>query len=128
VLTVPNAAIAWQAGATSTASPQAAVWVAGAGGGTKTLWVCPMDPTDVANTPGKAKCGMDRIPKQVPDPSAPAATGGRQAHLIHVTLGQSDGVRTEVVAGLTAGQGIITAGPGNLREGDAIFPTPGKGG
>jgi RND family efflux transporter MFP subunit len=42
------------------------------------------------------------------------------AKLKYVTVGSSDGIDTEVVSGLKAGEKIITAGFANLQEGDAL--------
>jgi multidrug efflux pump subunit AcrA (membrane-fusion protein) len=130
VLTVPNSALVYLPvpGAAAGALQQAAVWVAGSTGRTKTVWVCPMGLPDVSDKPGKANCGMDRIPKQVPDTSAGAPgspPGGAQtAHQIQVTLGASDGERTEIVAGVTAGQEVIYRGQTGLREGDRVSVVP----
>ncbi|HEY3297079.1 MAG TPA: hypothetical protein VGK34_00350, partial [Armatimonadota bacterium] len=48
---------------------------------------------------------------------------GTNAHLVYVTLGRSDGDRTEILSGLNPGDEVIYMGGRYLREGDAVTPT-----
>ena len=51
------------------------------------------------------------------------AAGGERAHLVFVTLGDTDGDRTEVLEGLKEGDRVVYAGHTDLKEGDKVFPT-----
>jgi RND family efflux transporter MFP subunit len=54
--------------------------------------------------------------------ATPGKQGGKQAHQVNVTVGTSSGDRTEVVAGLKAGDEVIFRGGDSLKEGDPIYP------
>ena len=109
-LTVPNSALATKDG-------QDAVWitrcttVSG-----KTTYYCTMHPEVESTKPGICpKCRMDLVPKE--------ATTGKTAHLSPVTVGMTDGERTEILSGLNAGDEVIYAGNRYLKEGDAVTLT-----
>jgi len=81
----------------------------------KTTYYCTMHPDQISDRPGKChKCGMDLVPK---------VTGGRSAQLVYVTVGDSDGERTEITSGLSEGDEVIYRGHTYLKEGDLVFPT-----
>ncbi len=115
-ITVPSTALATKEG-------RDAVWVTQrtASGG-KTTYFCTMHPEVTSDKPGLCpKCNMKLDPKE--------ATTGKTARLIYVTVGRSDGERTEIISGLNVGDEVIYAGQRYLREGDAITVTPwGKNG
>jgi multidrug efflux pump subunit AcrA (membrane-fusion protein) len=46
----------------------------------------------------------------------------KQAHLVMVTTGATDGRRTEILAGLSSGDEVIYEGNTYLREGDVVTP------
>jgi multidrug efflux pump subunit AcrA (membrane-fusion protein) len=124
VLTVPTSALVYLPvpGAAAGAPQQAAVWVAAetAAGG-KTIYTCPMHPQIQSDKPGTCPlCGMPLVPKA----GTGAAAGVKTAHQIKVTLGASDGERTEITSGLCAGQQVIFRGQTDLREGDAVYVVP----
>jgi multidrug efflux pump subunit AcrA (membrane-fusion protein) len=109
-ITVPNSAL-------TTKDGQDAVWAARCTTVSgKTTYYCTMDPEVESDKPGLCpKCKMGLVPKE--------ATTGKTAHLVSVTIGSTDGERTEILSGLSEGDEIIYAGNRYLREGDAITPT-----
>jgi HlyD family secretion protein len=121
VLTVPSSAIVYRAEATGgpSSSQQATVWLALAQTGPpgKTTYTCTMHPDVHPDQPGKCpKCGMDLVPEK--------ATSGKKAHQVDVTVGASDGQRTEVRAGLKEGDEVIVRGRESLQEGFLVYPVP----
>jgi multidrug efflux pump subunit AcrA (membrane-fusion protein) len=125
VVTVPNSAIVRQsvAGAASTAAQEAFIWVTAEAktSGGKTTYTCTMHPEVVSEKPGSCpKCGMTLVPKQ----GGATVPGAKLAHQLKVTLGATDGERTEVLEGECAGMEVIVAGQGSLREGDLVYPVP----
>jgi hypothetical protein len=81
------------------------------------VYTCVMHPEVKEKKPGACpKCNMPLTAEQ---------TGGqRLAHLVDVTVGPSDGQRTQILSGIAAGQEIITRGTENLREGQAVQSVP----
>lgn len=95
----------------------AAVWIGVPEGGTgKTFYTCVMHPQVHENQPGNCPiCGMKLVPKQ---------EGGKlKAHLVPITIGKTNGERTEVLVGLKQGDQVVTDGWTNLAEGNDLFPT-----
>lgn len=84
--------------------------------GGKITYYCTMHPEVVSDKPGLCpKCNMPLVKKQ--------AETGKTAHLVYVTLGKTDGDRTEILSGLNSGDEVIYAGNRYLREGDAVTVT-----
>jgi len=109
-LTVPTSAIVSKAG-------RDAVWivVSEAPKG-KITYYCTMDPQVTSSKPGNCRiCGMPLVPK--------TSGGTKKARLVYVTLGASDGERTEALSGLSEGDEVIYRGNTYLQEGDVVFPT-----
>jgi hypothetical protein len=74
-----------------------------------------MHPEVVSDKPGLCpKCNMALEKKE--------ADTGKVAHLAYVTVGKTDGSRTEILSGLNAGDEVIRKGHRYLREGDAVTP------
>jgi multidrug efflux pump subunit AcrA (membrane-fusion protein) len=96
---------------------QPGVWIAASGVAKgKPIYTCVMHPEVISPKPGKCpKCGMELVPKE--------ASGPMKAHLMTVTLGLTNGDRTEVLSGLQPGDMVVTDGGGELSEGDTLFPT-----
>lgn len=125
-ITVPNRAIwtfnesgkpsVWLAVGGTATGAQAGAGIAGMGD-PKTTYTCPMHPDVKRGKPGNCpKCGMKL---------QPVSTGGpKRAHLVYVTLGKSDGNRTEVLSGLNDGDEVIVDGFQGLNEGDSVTPVP----
>jgi hypothetical protein len=64
----------------------------------KTTYYCTMHPDVESTKPGICpRCKMALVPKE-------AATG-KAAHLVFVTIGKTDGERTEMLSGLSVGDG-----------------------
>jgi multidrug efflux pump subunit AcrA (membrane-fusion protein) len=119
-LTVPTSAIVYRAIPTGGPSSrqEATLWLAiGAGSVGQVSYTCVMHPEVHSNRPGKCpKCGMDLVPEK--------AGGGKKAAQVAVTLGVSDGERTEVISGLRAGDRVVIRGMESLRRGDPVYPVP----
>ncbi len=125
VLTVPNSALVTKTVPTGgpASAQQATVWlvVTETHAAGKVTYTCVMHPEIHAAQPGKCpKCGMDLVPEK---PTG-ASGGGKRAHQAPVTLGATDGTRTEVVSGLSAGNEVITQGLEALQEGEIVYPVP----
>ena len=110
-ITVPTSAL-------TTKNGRDAVWVTQCmtikGG--KTTYYCTMHPEVTSDKPGICpKCNMNLEPK--------SAQTGKTAKLVYVTLGRTDGDRTEIISGLSEGDEVIYKGNRYLREGDTITPT-----
>ncbi len=83
-------------------------------------YTCPMHPEVQSQEPGICpKCKMDLVPS-----TAAGQAGVQQARRVVVTLGGTDGERTEVLSGLREGDVLIVRGHNNLREGDLVYPVP----
>jgi len=124
-VTVPSAAVVVPPGE-QVGSPRRTVWTVTAASATSgargTTYTCVMHPQVHESKPGPCPiCHMPLVPEQ---------TGGRQtAHLVDVQAGPSDGQRTQIVAGVAAGQDVVVRGTENLREGQAVQDVPwGEGG
>jgi multidrug efflux pump subunit AcrA (membrane-fusion protein) len=109
-VTVPNRALVQR-------DDRSAVWtVVSEPAKGKVTYFCTMHPEVISDKPGKCpKCHMDLVPR--------TSVGGERAHLVFVTLGDTDGERTEVLEGLKEGDRVIYAGHTDLKEGDQVFPT-----
>ncbi len=123
-LTVRNSAIVYRTVVTGGPSSrqEATVWLAVPDTGTpgKVTYTCPMHPEVRSDKPGKCpKCGMDLVPVEKP----PGAKG-KHAHQAIVTLGQTDGERTQVLSGLREGDEVIYRGLESLQEGFLVYPVP----
>jgi RND family efflux transporter MFP subunit len=83
--------------------------------GKKITYTCVMHPEVQSDKPGKCpKCGMNLVPKE---------RGGKfAAHRVNVVLGDSDGRRVEVRAGIHEGDEVIYRGHEYLKEGDPVSP------
>ncbi|MBI2252428.1 MAG: efflux RND transporter periplasmic adaptor subunit [Armatimonadetes bacterium] len=80
------------------------------------VYTCVMHPEVISDKPGNCpKCGMKLVPKET--------QSGKTAHLIYITLGITNGARTEVLSGLKEGDEVIYAGFDYLKEGDLVYPT-----
>jgi len=123
-LTVPTSAIVYRTLPTKgpDSKQQATVWVAlqEAGASAAAGYTCLMHPEVHSEKPGTCpKCGMELVPCK------PGATGkAKKAHQVEVTLGASDGARTEALAGLREGDEVIYRGHESLHEGDLVYPVP----
>ncbi len=99
------------------------VQVPGTGGEEKsaeTYYTCSMHPEIRSDKPGLCpKCKMELVPA-----TAAGQAGVKNAQQVVVTLGASDGERTEIISGLQAGNVIVVRGQTNLRDGDLVFPVP----
>ncbi|MHB1001122.1 MAG: efflux RND transporter periplasmic adaptor subunit [Armatimonadota bacterium] len=79
----------------------------------ETTYYCTMHPEVVSDKPGICpKCNMNLEPK--------SASTGKTAKMVYVTVGKTDGDRTEIVTGLNEGDEVIYKGQRYLREGDAV--------
>jgi len=109
-ITVPSTALAAKEGLP-------AVWVVQyTGPKGKMTYYCTMHPEVTSDKPGDCpKCSMKLEPKQI--------GAGKTARLVQVTVGKTDGERTEILSGLKEGNEVIYAGHRYLREGDFVFPT-----
>ncbi|MHB0912748.1 MAG: efflux RND transporter periplasmic adaptor subunit [Armatimonadota bacterium] len=106
VITVPSSALISKDG-------RDAVWITRCTKGGKTVYYCTMHPEVVSDKPGLCpKCKMALEKKQ--------ANTGKVAHLVYVTIGETDGNRMKIVSGLVPGDEIIYKGHRYLREGDAV--------
>ncbi len=109
VLTVASSALVSKDG-------RDAVWITQCTkSGGKVSYYCTMHPNVVSDKPGLCpKCNMALEKKQ--------ADTGKVAHLAYVTLGKTDGNRTEIISGLNQGDEVIYKGQRYLHEGDAVTP------
>lgn len=118
-VTVPSSAVVTRQSVSSTTTTASyAVWtVALQSTNSSTIYTCVMHPEVQEKKPGSCpKCNM---------PLTAQTTGGAKvAHLVDVTIGPSDGQRTQILSGVSAGQEIVTRGTENLREGQAIQNVP----
>jgi len=111
VITIPSSAIVSKNG-------HDAVWITRCTTtkGDKTTYYCTMHPEVVSDKPGLCpKCNMSLEKKQ--------ADTGKVAYLAYITLGKTDGNRTEIISGLNNGDEVICRGQRYLREGDAVTPS-----
>jgi multidrug efflux pump subunit AcrA (membrane-fusion protein) len=80
-------------------------------------YTCPMHPQVHSDKPGKCLlCGMDLVKAKA------SGAGVRKARQVAVTVGAADADRTEVVAGLKAGDEVIWRGHQDLHDGDIVYP------
>lgn len=119
-ITVPTSAvIAREVSATDAGGRQTySVWtVAVQETKSGTIYTCVMHPQIREKQPGVCPlCDMKLTPEQ---------TGGQRiAHRVDVTVGASDGQRTQIISGVAAGQEVITRGTESLREGQAVQNVP----
>lgn len=110
VIAIPSSAIRSRDG-------QKHVWVAVPRERADTIYYCTMHPEVTSDKPGLCpKCHMKLEPKD--------KGGSYQAHQVSIETGRSGDTRTEVLAGLNAGDLLIWAGNTYLREGDPVKATP----
>jgi multidrug efflux pump subunit AcrA (membrane-fusion protein) len=110
VITVPAAAIVQKDG-------MSAIWIAQTKAGTgKTLYTCTMHPQIIRDKPGLCPiCSMKLVPMK--------SGGNKQARLVMVRTGATDGDRIQILSGLQDGAEVITQGNTYLKEGDTVFAT-----
>lgn len=86
------------------------------GSTTEKQYTCSMHPEVVSDKPGKCpKCGMDLVPKVI--------GGSRVAQVVDVKVGLANPDETEVVSGLSEGDGVIYAGYERLQPGEPVVAT-----